>query len=91
MTDITIPPEAVEAAARAICETFRAAMNMPNEPEWDASNPTLKDAYRNEARAALRAGIAAWPGSYSLAENDSAVIRDVAAIILPLPQEASDE
>ena len=39
----------------------------------------------------IAAAINAWPGSYSLAENDSAVIRDVAAIILPLPQEASDE
>ena len=84
MTDITIPPEAVEAAARAICETFRAAMNMPNEPEWDASNPTLKDAYRNEARAALRAGIAAWPGM--LVEWHSRG----PGIILPLSKENTD-
>jgi hypothetical protein len=33
----------------------------------------------------------AWEGSYSLAENDSASIREMAALILPLPQGASDE
>lgn len=40
---------------------------------------------------AITAALNAWPGSYSLAENDSAEIRGVAAIILPLPQEVSDE
>ena len=39
----------------------------------------------------IRTALNAWPRSYSLAENDSAVIRDVAAIILPLPQEGGDE
>jgi hypothetical protein len=38
------------------------------------------------ARAACLALLKAWPRSYSLAENDSAVIRDVAVIILPLPE-----
>ena len=85
MSDITIPPEAVEAAARAIRETFRAETNMSNAPEWDASNPTLKDAYRKEARAALRAGIAAWPGV------ESRPTFGPSRIILPLPKEARDE
>lgn len=39
---------------------------------------------------AIAAALNAWPGSYSLTENDSADIRDVAVIILPLT-EASDE
>lgn len=42
-------------------------------------------------RDIIRTAINAWPRSYSLAENDSADIRDVAVIILPLPQEASDD
>ena len=42
-------------------------------------------------KEAVAAAINAWPGSYSLAEHDSAEIRGVAAIILPLPQEVSDE
>ena len=46
---------------------------------------------RPNIRKVIAAAINAWPGSYSLAENDSAVIRDVAAIILPLPQEKNDE
>ena len=43
------------------------------------------------AKLIVAEAINAWEGSYSLAENDSAIIRDVAVIILPLPQEASDE
>lgn len=39
----------------------------------------------------IAAAINAWPGSYSLTENDSAEIRDVAVIILPLPKEPSDD
>lgn len=51
----------------------------------------IKAALLADERLAMREVIAAalnaWPGSYSLMENDSAVIRDVAAIILPLPTE----
>lgn len=52
---------------------------------WKAMNAgmTLNDA--------IAAALNAWPGSYSLAENDSAEIRGVAAIILPLPLEVSDD
>ena len=57
MTDITIPPEAVEAAARAICETENGPCKcMPDEcgcTYWKA-----------HATTALRAGIAAWPGMH---------------------------
>lgn len=65
--DITIPPEALEAAEEA-------------HSNWKSTYP-LKDA--------MIAMLKAWPRSYSLAENDSAVLRDVAAIILPLPKETS--
>ncbi len=40
---------------------------------------------------AIAAAINAWPGSYSLTENDSAEIRDVAAIILPLTENTNAE
>ena len=46
---------------------------------------------KGDCVTAIVAALNAWPGSYSLAENDSAEIRGVAAIILPLPQEVSDE
>lgn len=74
--DITIPPEALEAAARA-----HAKMNEGHDEWWFL--------HVDKTRAACLAMLKAWPGSYSLAENDSADIRDVAAIILPLPQETS--
>ena len=77
MADITIPPEALEAAARAL-----AVENESREYWWRSAT---------SARAVCLALLKAWPGSYSLTENDSAEIRDVAAIILPLPKEASDE
>ena len=40
---------------------------------------------------AIAAALNAWPGMSQLAENDSASIREMAALILPLPQEASDD
>ena len=83
MTDITIPPEAVEAAARGIIDTLHAYAAQ-NGLTMNGAEEAIEE-FREVATAALRAGIAAWPRSYSLAENDSAVIRDVAAIILPLP------
>lgn len=53
-TDITIPPEAVEAAARAICETENGPCKfMPDEcgcTYWLA-----------HARASIIAALNAWP------------------------------
>jgi hypothetical protein len=73
MTDITIPPEALEAAARAICETENGPCKcMPDECGciyWKA-----------HATAALRAGIAAWPGIVKNYSWDASHGR----IILPL-------
>ena len=77
MTDITIPPSVLEAAARAY-----AVANDTPELWWRL--------YEEKSRAALLAGLKAWPGSYSLTENDSAVIRDVAAIIPPLTENTND-
>ena len=81
MTDIIIPPEAVEAAARAICETENGPCKcMPDEcgcAYWKA-----------HATAALRAGIAAWPGMHTGWQCIGC--GDDAQIILPLPQEDSN-
>ena len=49
MTTIHIPPEAVEAAARAI-----------GEETYVGNKQTLRDA----ATAAIRAALAAWPGMH---------------------------
>ena len=75
MIDITIPPEALEAGARAIAESLRTA-RLTTEAQ---------DGYKPEARAAFRAMLEAWPEMRIswLSSNDG-------AIVLPLP-EASDE
>ena len=73
MTDITIPPKAVEAATDAVHDFFH--------------NTHSRMFSRELAHAALRAGIAAWPGVfYHPARPD-----EEACIFLPLPQGDRDE
>ena len=43
-----------------------------------------------EPKKAIAAALSAWPGMSQLEENDSASIREMAALILPLT-EASDD
>ena len=76
MSNITIPPAALEAGARAIAESLRTA-RLTTEAQ---------DGYRPEARAAFLAMLNAWPGMTYI-EPDLAN----GIIILPLPQEASDD
>ena len=54
MTDITIPPEAVEAAARAMCK--RAYEHLPEMREQDTFTPDA-DYWMGQATAAIRAMI----------------------------------
>ena len=44
---------------------------------------------RGDAQKAIAAALSAWPGMSQLAENDSASIREMAAIILPLMEKTS--
>ena len=81
MADITIPAAALEAGAKTLCS--RAGY------EWTVT-PDVHNHWRAEACAAFLAMIEAWEGMSQLAENDSASIREMAALILPLPQENSD-
>ena len=74
MTDIHIPPAALEAGARVVIQYRNSARS-------DAGI----------ARATCLAILEAWPGMSQLRENDSASIREMAAIILPLPTENSDD
>ena len=83
MSEITIPPAALEAGARTLCNEQRLF--------WHGLTTEAQDIIRREARVAFIAMIEAWEGMSQLAENDSASIREMAAIILPLPQEASDD
>jgi hypothetical protein len=59
-----------------------------------AYNYASRDCYTAEEQdiaTAIAAALNAWPGMSQLAENDSASIREMAALILPLPQEARDD
>lgn len=87
MSDITIPPEAVEAAAAEIFKVRLAERPYPHSPrliEW------LIDVSREEAAAALRAGIAAWPLKKVLRDDDRRQTYVVPALLLPLPTETRD-
>ena len=81
MDNITIPPEAMEAAARAMCK--RAYEHLPEMREQDTFTPDA-DYWMGQATAALRAGIAAWPGMEHQTPNDWS---NKPHIILPLPKE----
>ena len=79
-----IPPEVVEAAAIADFKAWREYHNRTEE--WGDLLPEEQESYRVAARAAIAAGLAAWP----MAEVPH-VENAPAFIILPLPTEASDE
>ena len=82
MTDITIPPEAVEAAARALYDVLRSDID---PLDWTEIGDWRQDYFRKEATAALRAGIAAWPGFTTEFRRDSFMGWNGGLIILPLP------
>lgn len=84
MTNIHIPPEAVEAAARAIKQWLDYTLDK------DTRASELTDGEHDDlATAAIRAALAAWPGM----NHDSQAWRGYGGevLILPLPQEPRDE
>ena len=80
-----IPDEVVEAAARA-------AWRLKDQRLWEVLKAT-QPKWRDEARASIAAALNAWPGSEYVYRQPHrrAVSYSSPAIILPLPQEASDE
>lgn len=93
---ITIPPAALEAGVVAgLREAFRTVG--ATEAEIDALVAARMADTENfemsvrQARAAFRAMLEAWPGMSQLAENDSASIREMAALILPLTENPDDK
>ena len=74
-----IPDEVVEAAAKAAYENQRTR-------KWDRCGYVGQQQLRRDARAAIAAAINAWSG----AEVVEWYHADK-ALILPLPQEASDD
>ena len=88
MTDITIPPAALEAAAEDLfhMQYGDSKGSWSDAPEW------LKVTIRSEARAALLAGLKAWPGMGPIRTDQP--IGDwcdkLPAIILPLSENTND-
>lgn len=87
MSKITIPPEALEAAAMADFEAWRKYHHRTET--WDDLLPEEQESYRVAARAACLAMLEAWPGMGTVATEDHTGIWP--KIILPLPQENSNE
>ena len=68
MDNINIPPEAVEAAARAMCHN--AYKHLPEMRDVDAYTPDA-DYWLAQATAAIRAALAAWPGMEHMAGDEA--------------------
>ena len=83
---IFIPPAALEAGARTLCYEQRLF--------WHGLTAQAQDIIRGEARAAFIAMIEAWEGMKHDSPSGGGVSQEPlqpSRIILPLPQEASDE
>lgn len=89
MTDITIPDEVVEAAARAAYEYWRAGEDFLNETlPWEDIDEDYRRACLANARAVILAGLQAWPGSavchYITANTEGY------EMVIPLPIKETD-
>lgn len=82
---ITIPPEALEAVARVLHDHGEIFDDLP----WEDLSEDDQECYIEEARAALQAGLKAWPGIIETEikwkhPGDSIT---APSLILPLPME----
>ena len=84
--DITIPPEALEAAAKELCgATFKVSEYGP----WESTPQWMQDMWRSRARAACLAMLRAWPGMH-LGHQCIGCGGDP-QVILPLPEKQDDK
>ena len=88
MTDITLPPEALEAAAEDIYNHWQ--FSFTGKVPWvPGGNSLMQEKARDLARAALIAGLAAWPGIIETEikwKHPGGAI-NAPSLILPLPTE----
>ena len=90
MTDIHIPPEALEAGARAAYYAFTEINIGDGEDRWERLLPRFRAEYREQARAALLAALAAWPGMNVLPGMQRGMRETKPVLILPLNTENPD-
>lgn len=87
-----IPDEALEAAARAAYETPIPGASSWGEKPWEEVDGMLREYFVWQASAAIAASLNAWPGvDYRPGAKVTKTWRDPGKIILPLPQESSDD
>lgn len=79
-----IPEEVVEAAAIGLC--------LAQGYIWER-HPEFQPAWRREARAAIAAGLAKWPGMVHMAGEAGTIANDGERehLILPLPPEPKEK
>ena len=83
----SVPDEVVEAAAKALYETWCAVNEVADTSlPWDDIYDGERNACIAEARAAIAAALNVWPGA-----EVAAWYHADQTLILPLPDEASDE
>lgn len=78
---ITIPPAALEAGAKELCA--REEWVIP----WDELEEYDRDFYRDNARAAFEAMVAAWPGMKMTPYWEHMTHKRHVEMILPIAQE----
>lgn len=83
MTELTIPPEALEAAARDVATVMGH--------DWETLSEDDRDVARSISRAANLAMLKAWPRVHEKPYWDFRTHERFTELILPLPQEVSDE
>ena len=94
MTDITIPPAALEACARAIYLAFTEVNIGDGEDHWERLLPQYRAEYRAQARAAFLSMIEAWPGMRHDGPSGGGISQEplqLSRIILPLTENPDDK
>lgn len=89
MTDIHIPPEAVEAAARAKYEADCAvASKVFDFPAWDDVPDQIKEWNYEDQRLCITAALKAWPGMVNYRGGWAPVVHNHRKphLILPLTE-----
>ena len=95
MTDITIPPAALEAGARAAHDLWRkqasAGDDISEYEQWDDLSRFYKDELRDQARAAFLAIIEEWEGAKTIRDDGRRQTYAIPALILPITEQTDDK
>ena len=87
MTDITIPPEVVEAAAIVLMGRLMVG-HQDALHVWSGMYEPEKEQFRREARASIAAALEAWPGVTTTSWYENGTRN--AVLNIPLPKDVSD-